>query len=67
MILTPEERKRFCEYLRADIASNEALTRQMEGLGPLMDVVKSRYKFLVSASKVVLANLEAVETFEVHG
>lgn len=61
MLLTNSERQRFAQYLEQNISSNEALLKQMEKLGS-MDVMITRFKGLIMAYKVVLADLVRVET-----
>jgi hypothetical protein len=66
--LTSSERLRFLEYLRQEVASNEAIIRQMEKMGgPVMEALTRRYRAEVAACKVVANKLTNVENVTLTG
>lgn len=60
LLLTPEERKRFCEYIRTCINSDKQIVEQMQRLGvPSAMIQKTDLELL--AFEIVLKKLESVE------
>ena len=58
MILEPAEKQRFCEWLRMEIASNDALSGP---LGTMAPAVGKAYEERTKACRVVLKILEGLE------
>lgn len=60
MILTDEEKDRFCAYLEQVIESSRGIATQMEKLS-LPATLISREKILASAALVILNDLRSAE------
>ena len=62
MLLTAEERCRFCEWLRQDIESSKAIIGQMEKLGmPGTEALVKKMHTEATAEAIVLWILETTE------
>lgn len=67
MILTDAERAKFAEYLETDIASSEAIIRQMENLRGLPDAMVRIIRAEIAAMKIVAKRLRNTTTETLGG
>lgn len=65
MILTHEERKKFCKYLELRIHDNDLIIKQMENLRPPHEVLIRTFRVKNEAIMVVLSDLLAAETMNI--
>lgn len=62
ILLTDEERKKFAQYLRQDVESDQALIKQMEKMGgPVMLPIIKKHSIEAHAKIIVAKLLEATE------
>ena len=64
MLLETTERNRFIEYCRQQVVNGEAIIPQFEKL-PMMTVVAQHEKAKLAAYKIVLRDLESMETMTI--
>lgn len=60
MLLTDEERRRFAEYLRVSIQSDESLLVQLRKIGGVPPMIV-KMEDDIAAQKIVLMKLESTE------
>ena len=61
MLLTDQEREKFIQYLRQSAETSEGMLKQFEELSLMPELIK-REKIKAAAYRVVLADLQAVES-----
>ena len=72
MVLTDDQRKAFCEWLRVQIASNLELCRQLDQMGAgtfgaASLVTTSMLRSKATAMEIVLRELTDVEIVSING
>lgn len=67
MILSDEERAKFCQWLECNIASSLGILEQFKKLSFGVDELVRREKIEFAASKVILAKLQSMESQTVRG
>jgi hypothetical protein len=63
MLLEPQEKARFMEWLRGDIESNDMLAKQADKLG--IAALAKQKRTLVMAETIVLKELQSGESFTI--
>ncbi len=67
MLLTQEERVKFCEWLRQDIESSTKILGQLDRLGSGYAEIRKRMAVEMMAEKIVLKKLESTESQTLGG
>ena len=61
LLLSPEERNRFADWLKQDVESDKLMIEQLSKLGPPGELMAKKMKLEVAAGIVVLQKLLTVE------